>query len=325
MKRREFIAGLGAVAASSLFAHAQQSRLPVVGSLWTAADADAAAASRLPLLKGLAELGYEPGKTFIFEERFANEVPERFGVLANELVNLKVDVLISQAGAPLIALSRATSTIPIVAVGVGDPVAQGFASSLSKPGGNVSGLSQMVELGAKRLQVLQQAIPLKTPVALLTDLTNIGPRLELAELSGAAKKLSLPYEVFEVKASSDLDNAFQKMEEKGIKAVVVSFANILNTEKKRIADLGLKHQLAVLGPFYSYVEAGALLSYGPNIPVLWHGAAYFIDKVLKGERVGDIPMQQPTKFDLSINLQTAKALGIEISPALLALADKVVE
>src|SRR6266436_3417354 len=161
MKRREFIAAIGGAAVWPLAARAQHSgRIPVVGILWQYADAEVAAPSRLPLLKGLAELGYIPGKSIILEERYANEVPERFDALATELVNLKVDVLVGAGGSSIWALHRATSTIPAVFVGVGDPVAQGFASSLSKPGGNMSGITQMtVDITTKRLQLLQNTIP----------------------------------------------------------------------------------------------------------------------------------------------------------------------
>jgi putative tryptophan/tyrosine transport system substrate-binding protein len=327
MQRREFIGLVGGAAAWPVLAQAQQSgRVPVVGFFCGVASAEDFCPSRLYFFKGLAERGYVPGRTFILEERYANEVPERFVTLAAELVNLKVDVVVSQAGAPMVALHRATSTIPIVVVGIGDPVAQGFATSLSQPGGNVSGLTQMsVQLAAKRLQILQQVIPTGSRVALLTDPTNLGARLEVPLLSSAAKELGLSYEVVEVSAKNDFDQAFQKMEEKHFQAAEVSVANLMYAERKRIAALGLKHRLAVLGPFYYYVEAGTLLSYGPDFPTLWHGAAYFVDKILKGEKVGDIPMQEPTKFDLGINLQTAKALGIAIPPAMLALADKVIE
>src|ERR1700694_4928108 len=179
MRRRDFIGLVGGAAAWPLSAQAQQSgRVPVVGFFSAVASAEDFAPSRLSFLKGLAERGYMPGKTFILEERYANEVPERVATLAAELVNLKVDVVVSQAGAAVVALHRATSTIPIVVVGIGDPVAQGFASSLSMPGGNVSGLTQMsVQLAGKRLQILQQVIPTGSRVALLTDPTNIGARL----------------------------------------------------------------------------------------------------------------------------------------------------
>jgi putative ABC transport system substrate-binding protein len=328
MQRRDFITLLGGAAAAwPLAVRAQRSgRLPVVGSLWSAADAETAAFRRLPLLRGLAELGYEPGKTFILEERYANEVPERFDALATELVNLKVDVLVGAGGSSILALHRATSTIPTVFVGVSDPVAMHYASSFSKPGGNLSGITQMsFDLSAKRLLLLQQTIPTLSHVALLREPTNLAAPFELSQLSSAARELGLSYDVFDVSTGNDIDQVFQKMEEQHFQAVVVFAANLLFTERKRISALGLKHRLAVMAPAKLFVDVGTLLSYGPDFPSLWHRAAYFIDKILKGESVGDIPVERPTKFDFCLNLSTAKVLGIEISPAMLALADEVIE
>jgi putative tryptophan/tyrosine transport system substrate-binding protein len=326
--RREFITLIGSAAAAwPLAVRAQHSgRIPVVGILWHYADAEATAHYRLPLLKGLAELGYIPGKTIILEERYANDVPERFDALAAELVNLKVDVLVAPGGSPFFALHRATSTIPTVFVAVSDPVALHLASSFSKPGGNVSGITQMsFELDAKRLLLLRQAIPTVTHVALLREPTNPAAPFELSQLSSAARELGLSYDVFDVSTGNDIDQVFQKMEEQHFQAVVVFTANLMFSERKRISALGLKHRLAVMAPAKLFVELGTLLSYGPDFPTLWHRAGSFIDKILKGESVGDIPIERPTKFDLCFNLRTAKVLGIEIPPAMLALADEVIE
>jgi putative tryptophan/tyrosine transport system substrate-binding protein len=325
VKRREFIGLVGGAAAWPILAKAQQSRrIPVVGILW--ASAEVAEPYRVPLLNGLAELGYLPGKTIILEERSANEVPERYDALATELVNLKVDVLVSAGGSPIYALHRATSSIPTVYVGVSDPVAVHLASSFSRPGGNMSGISLMSpDIAAKRLLLLQQAIPTVSRVALLRDPTNLAAAFELPQFSAAAKELGLSYDVFDVSTRNDIDRAFQKMEDQHFQAVMVFAANLFSTERKRISALGLKHRLAVIGSNKLYVDVGTLLSYGPDFPTLWHRAAYFIDKILKGESVGDIPVERPTKFDLCLNLSTAKALGIEIPPAMLALADEVIE
>jgi putative ABC transport system substrate-binding protein len=321
MRRREFIGLVGGTAVWPLAVRAQQSgRIPVVGVFWAYADAE----DRLSLLKGLADRGYIPGKTFILEERYANGVPERLDALANELIALKVDVLVSQAGEPTVALHRATSTIPIFFVGV-DPVLQGWTTSLSKPGGNMSGISQMsADTSAKRLQLLQKTIPTVSHVALLRDPKNMGASFELSQLSYAAKELGLSYEVFDVSTGNDIDQAFQRMEEQHLQAVVAFSANFFSSERKRIAALGLRHRLAVMGPSKYFIEAGSLLSYGVDFPTLWYGSAYFVDKILRGERVGDIPVQQH-KFYFCLNLRTAKVLGIEIPPAMLALADEVIE
>jgi putative tryptophan/tyrosine transport system substrate-binding protein len=322
MRRREFIGLVGGTAVWPLAVRAQQSGpIPVVGVFWAYADAE----DRLSLLKGLADLGYIPGKTFILEERYANGgVPERLDALAIELIALNVDVLVSQAGKPTVALHQATSTIPIFFVGV-DPVLQGWTSSLSKPGGNMSGISQMsADTSAKRLQFLQKTTPTVSHVALLRDPTNMGASFELSQLSSAAKELGLSYEVFDASTGNDIDQAFQRMEEQHLQAVVVFSANFFSSERKRIAALGLRHRLAVMGPSKYFIEVGSLLSYGVDFPTLWYSSAHFVDKILRGERVGDIPVQHP-KFYFCLNLRTAKVLGIEVPPAMLALADEVIE
>src|SRR5258707_5016729 len=248
MKRREFIAAIGGAAVWPLAARAQHSgRIPVVGILWQYADAEVAAPSRLPLLKGLAELGYIPGKTFILEERYANEVPDRYDALATELVNLKVDVLASAGGSSILALHRATSTIPTVFVGVNDPVTIHLVSSFSKPGGNLSGITNMaIDSSKKRLLLLQRAIPTVSQVALLRDPTNVGAPFELSQLTSAARELGLSYDVFDVSTGNDIGQVFEKIAEQHFQAVVVFGANLLFTERKRISALGLKHRLAVM-------------------------------------------------------------------------------
>ena len=190
----------------------------------------------------------------------------------------------------------------------------------------MTGLSQMsADISAKRLQLLLRTIPTVSRVALLSDPTNPAAPFELSQSSSAARELGLSFDIFNVGTGNDIDQAFQKMEEQHFQAVAVFTANLLATERKRISALGLKHRLAVMGPTKYFVDGGTLLSYGPDFSTLWHRAAYFIDKILKGERVGDIPIEQPTKFDFCINLITAKVLGIEIPPAMLALADEVIE
>ena len=181
------------------------------------------------------------------------------------------------------------------------------------------------DVSAKRLQLLQKVIPTVSHVALLRDPKNIGAPFELSQLSSAARELGLSYDVFDVSTRNDIDQAFQRMEDQHLQAGVVGAANFLNSERKRIAALGLRHRLALMGTSKYFVDAGFLLSYGPDFPTLWHRGAYFVDKILKGESVGDIPIERPTKFDFCISLRTAKVLGIEISPAMLALADEVIE
>ena len=325
MRRRKFIGLIGATAVWPLGLRAQQSRpIPVVGVLWAHADAAAAAPNRISLLKGLADFGYVSGKTLILEERYANGDTERLDTLAVELIGLNVDLLISQAGGPTVALQRATSTIPIFFVGV-DPVLQGWTSNQSAPGRNMSGISQMsADTSAKRLQLLQKTMPNTSHVALLRDPTSIGAPYELSQLSSAARELGLSPEVFDASTANEIYQAFQRIEERQLQVVLAFSANLFDAERKRIAALGLKHRLAVMGPSKYFVEAGSLLSYGVDFPTLWYGSVRFLDKVLKGEKIGDIPIQQP-KFYFCLNLRTAKTLDIEIPLAMRALADEVIE
>jgi putative tryptophan/tyrosine transport system substrate-binding protein len=327
MRRREFIAFLGGAAAWPVVVRAQQSRhIPVVGVLWAYPNADAAAPSRLSLLKGFAEFSYIPGKTITLEERYAGDSLKRFDSFAVELVALNANVLVGQASAATYALRRATSTIPIVFVGVGDPVAQGLTASLSRPGGNLSGVSQMApDLPAKRMQLVWKTIPTLSHVALLRDPTNASADAELSQYVHTTKELGLSYELFDVTTGNDIDQAFQRMADQPFQAVVVFNSNLFFSERRRISALGLRNRLAIVGPSKYFIEAGSLLSYGVDFPTLWHSAAHIIDKILTGERVGDIPIQQPIKFDFCLNLKTAKLLGIEIPPAVLALADEVIE
>jgi putative ABC transport system substrate-binding protein len=234
----------------------------------------------------------------------------KHGLLATELVNLNVDLLVAQGGAPTVALHRATSTIPIVFSGVADPVAQGFVSSISKPGRNMSGMSQMSpDVSSKRLQFLQKAIPALSQVALVGDPTNTGNPLEMAQLSSAAGELGLSCQVFDASTRSDIDQIFQRMEEQHFVAAVVGAANFLSSERKQISALGLRHRIALMGPFKYFVEDGSLFSYGVDIPTLWHGAAHIVDKVLRGENIGDIPVQLPTKLVRQQNLWVVSGSG----------------
>ena len=189
----------------------------------------------------------------------------------------------------------------------------------------MSGISQMsADTSAKRLQLLQKTIPTVSHVALLRDPTNIGATFELSHLSTAARELGLSYDVFDVSTGNDIDQAFQRMEEQHLQAVLAFSASLFSSERKRIAALGLRHRLAVMGPSRYFVEDGSLLSYGIDFPAIWYDSAYFVDKILRGERVGDIPVQQP-KFYFCLNLRTATLLGIEIPSAMLPLADETIK
>lgn len=247
MRRRKFMALVAGTAVWPLAVRAQQSgRIPAVGVFWAYADAE----NRRSFLKGLADLGYIPGKTFILEERYANGgAPERLDALAVELIALNVHVLVSQAGKPTVALHQATASIPIFFVGV-DPALQGWTSSPSNPASNISGISQMsADTSAKRLQLLQKTIPTLSQVALLRDPTSMGASYELSQLTYAARELGLSYELFDASTANDIAQAFQRMEEQYLQAVLVFSANFFSSEKKANSRPGIKTSVSCDGPF----------------------------------------------------------------------------
>lgn len=327
MRRRRFLALLG----SAAFARAQVAysaeKIPVIGVLWHAGNAEEEAAFLHPLREGFANLGYVEGKNIIFEDRYAAEDPEQFHKLADELVALKVDVLIAGSVPAALATQRATSTIPIVLVANPDPVGLKLVSSLAHPGGNITGLSTIAfDLASKRVQILKEAIPALTRVGLLVNPNTPydAPRL-LAELHPAAEQLEVAVETVEAHEPADLEQAFSQMADRHFGAVIVSQNAMYFNERKRIADLALMKRLPTMVPADLFVEAGALMSYGPNWPPIFRNAATFVDKILKGAKPADLPVEQPTKFGLTINLKTANSLGIKIPPLVLARADRVIE
>lgn len=328
MQRRGFIGLIGGAAAWPLAAHAQQQRrAPVVGVLWHAGSAKEEVAFSRPLKAGFTDLGYIEGKTIVFEERFPAEEKERFDAYAIELVGLKVDALIAGSIPAAFACQRATSTIPIILVGNPDPVGLKLVSSLARPGGNITGLSAMAfDLAAKRVQLLKEAISDLSRVALLINPSdpNSANRL-IAEVQPTGDRLQLSFQAFEIGSPAELEGAFKKIAENQFGAVVVAQHSMYFNERRQIANLALANRLPTMVPADVFVEAGALMSYGPNWPAIFSSAAGYVDRILKGAKPADLPIQQPTKFELAINLKTAKAMGLTIPPTLLARADKVIE
>ncbi len=277
-----------------------------------------------PLREGLREFGYVEGQNIAIEWRWAHGRTERLADLAAELVRLKVDVIVAPGNAPVTAAQRATRTIPIVMAIVTDPVALGFVASLARPGGNITGLtSQAADLLGKRLQLLKEAVPNVSRMAVLWDPTFPGIRAAVSEAKAAARALGVQLELLEARSPSDLDNAFAAMTREG--AVFVFGSPMLLTHRARIAELALKSRLPAACASRDYVEAGCLMSYTANWADLSRRAAYFVDRILKGTRPADLPVEQPTKFDLIINLKTAKALGLTIPQSILILADQVIQ
>jgi len=322
--RREFITLLGGAAAAwPLAARAQEKRrtIGLLGSGTAAAQSNWTAA----FVHRLHELGWSEGRNLAIEDRWAEGRNDRFADIADELVRLKVEVIVTHNTPPTLAAKQATSVIPIVFATAGDPVGTGIVASLARPGGNVTGLSsQSPDAAGKRLQLLRELVPNLQRLAILTDVANPFTELEIGEVQRAARTLGLELAPAKIRRAEDIASAVDASQMRAqalyVPAVPLFFAN-----RVRINTLALAARLPTIHLVREYVEAGGLMSYGPNWPDMWRYAADLVDKILRGTKPGDIPIQQPTKFDLVINLTTAKALGLHIPDKLLALADEVIE
>jgi putative ABC transport system substrate-binding protein len=273
----------------------------------------------------LRELGWSEGRNVAIEYRWAEGRSERFAEIAAEFVRLKVDVILTHNTPPALAAKQATSVIPIVFATAGDPVGSGIVASLARPGGNVTGLSsQAPDAAGKKLELLGELIPGLHRLAILADVNNPYAALDVGEVRGAARTLGLEVSTFEIRLAGDIDAAFEALKGRA-QALYVVAVPLLFVNRVRINALALAARLPTMHGVREYVEAGGLMSYGPNWPDMWRRAADFIDKILRGAKPADLPVEQPTKLELVINLKTAKALGLTIPPAVLARADEVIE
>jgi putative ABC transport system substrate-binding protein len=277
--------------------------------------------------QGLHDLGYVEGQSIATEYRFADNNYDRLPDLATELVRLKVDIIVAAPTLAAVAAKNATETIPIVMVSASDPVRVGLVSSLAHPGGNVTGLSHSVgtEIFVKGLEVLKEAVPSLSSVAVLSNPANPAHALVARDVEVAARSLGLQFHLFQARGSDEFDAAFTAMVKAGAGALLVVGDEVFAIDATRVAELAIKHQLPSIHQLRSRVDAGGFISYGPNPIDQFRRAATFVDKVLKGAKPADLPVQQPTKFDLVINLKTATALNLTIPPTLLARADEVIE
>jgi putative tryptophan/tyrosine transport system substrate-binding protein len=306
----------------------QPANVPRVGYLSMLSRSDPTFAPlRDAFLQGLREHGYTEGRTVIFERRFAEGKPERLPELAAELVRLKVKLIFTESTPAARAAKRATTTIPIVFNPVADPVGEGLVTGLARPGGNVTGLTQMAaELSGKRLELFKQALPRLTRVGILSHrFSERTVRIMLEETEAAARAAGVQLERLEVQGPTDLDRRFVTMSRERVSGLIVLPSPMFLSERKHIVDLAAKHQLPTMFFFREFAEAGGLMSYGPNFPELWRRAATYVDKILKGAKPGDLPVEQPTKFELVINLKTARALGLTIPQSLLVRADEIIQ
>jgi putative ABC transport system substrate-binding protein len=305
--------------------HAQQpARIPRIGIL-ISPSASAYSARVEAFRQRLRELGYVEGKNLVIEYRYADGKLDRLPDLAAELVGLKVDIIVTIGPGPTLAAKKASGTIPIVFAGASDPVGTGIVSSLARPGGNITGLSLMApDLDGKRLELLKEAVPKVARVAFLWR--SGGPRgnLPLTDMEAAAKALGLKLLSLEVRSLDDFEGAFARAKKERAQALITTTGALINTQQRRVLDFAAKNRLPAIYHYSEFVEAGGLMSYGPNNADVFRRAADFVDKILKGAKPADLPVQQATKFEFVVNMNAAKQIGLTIPPNVLARADRVI-
>jgi putative tryptophan/tyrosine transport system substrate-binding protein len=323
MRRRAFIAGLGSAAAWPI-AGRGQTRLPTIGMLgadtpvswreWTAA-----------FVQRLKELSWIEGRTVRIEYRWAEGQEDRYAEIAAELIRSRVDVIVTQGTPSVLAAKQATSVIPIVFASAGDPVGNGLVSSLARPGGNVTGLSaQMTDTVGKRLAILREVAPKFDTLAIMANLGNPFVALEVGEVQVAVRALGLSVVTLDMRHEASISAAFDPLRD-GAGAIYVATDPFLITNRARIVALAQEAKLPAIYGFRIFASEGGLISYGANIPGQFRRAADFVDKILRGAKPADMPVEQPTRFDLVVNMKTARALGLSIPETLLATADEVIQ
>ena len=324
MQRREFITILGGAASWPLAARAQPAKLPIIGFLgplslsaetkWTAA-----------FVQRMREHGWTEGRTVVVEYRWAEGRSERFAEIAAEFVRLKVDIIVAQATAPVIAVKQATSVIPIVFATAGEPVGTGLVASLARPGGNVTGLSiQSTDTAGKRLELLREVVPNLRRLAIMANIGGPIGVLEMGEVQAAARTLGLEVVPAEIRRAEDIAPAIEALKGRADALYVVA-EPLVSINRIGFNTLALGARLPTMHGTRENVEAAGLMSYAPNLPELFRRTADLVDKILRGAKPADLPVEQPTKFDLIINLTTAKALGLTIPESFLLRVDEVIE
>ena len=324
MRRRQFIALLGGAAALPVAARAQQAAMPVIGFLGTGTPSGWSQWTSA-FVNRLRELGWIEGRNVKIVYRWAEGENERYAAIVAELVRLKVDVIVTQGTPSVLAAKRATAVIPIVFASAGDPVGNGIVENLAHPNGNVTGLSsQATDSAPKRLELLREVIPSLRTLAIMANADNPFSVLEAAEIRDAARTLGLNTLTSEIRRGEDIAPAFDTIKGRA-EALFISIDPLLLTNRASVNAMAQAAHLQTICGWREFVEAGSLMSYGSNIPEQFRRTADYVDKILHGAKPGDLPVEQPTKFDLIINLKTAKNLGITVPPTLLSLADEVIE
>ena len=327
MDRRTFVSiAAGAVLVRTLPVDAQPStKVPRIGVLYTGTPSTASQ-SLEAFRQGLQEHGYVEGRNIVVEQRFGNGKLERLTELAAELVRLKVDVIVTPTDEAIAAVKRQTQTIPIVMTASTDPVGTGFVLSLARPGGNVTGFTGIFpELSAKKLELLREVVPGLSRVAIMWNPDIRGALLDYKATSEAARSLRLQLQSVEVSRADDIDRAFSALTTGRAEALIVAPSTLTLDNRGHIASLAQKNRLPSMYGGRAFTEAGGLMAYGSSLTERWRRAATYVDKILKGAKPGDLPVEQPTKFELVINMKTAKALGLTLPPSLLRRADEVIQ
>jgi putative tryptophan/tyrosine transport system substrate-binding protein len=326
MRRREFIAGLGGAVAWPTVAQAQQPALPVIGYLFAGEAVRSTPSTPAALAKGLNEMGYVEGRNVAFEGRFAENQPDRLPALAADLVRRRVAVIVAAGTAEALAAKAATTTIPIVFLTGGDPVALGLVASLNRPGANLTGSAVLdAELGSKKLQLLRELLPNAALFGVLADPAFPGIRSNIADLQAAARTLGLQLVVANARTDSDLEMAFARFSQQRVGAILVGNSAFFNRRREQLAALAARHALPAIFAVREFALAGGLMSYGSSIGYFFHQTGIYTGRILKGDKPADLPVQRLTKLELVINLKTAKSLGLTMPETLLATADELIE
>ena len=326
MKRRDFITLLGGVAAWPLAARAQQAtKRPLIAWL-SGGERTASWGFVEAFLQGMREYGYVEGDNFDIVYRFADGYIERLPALAQELIQLRPSVILAPASGPAVAAKTATAAIPIVTPALADAVHLGLVASASRPGGNVTGITPYVEgLPAKQMELAREVVPRAARVGVLANLSDPKAPPQLQELEAAGRELGVKVTVVDVNVPDDLDGAFRTLADERTNVIVVLQTSMLLSERRRIASLAATTRLPAVYGYREHVDDGGLISYGVDLRACFRRGAYYVHKILNGVAPGDLPIEFPTKLELVINLKTAKALGLDVPPTLLARADEVIE
>ena len=324
MRRREFITLVGSAVAWPLGAHAQQKipRIGFMGNSTAALETNLVDAFR----EGLRELGYEEGRNIAIEYRWADGNYDRFPTLAEELIAARVDAIVTAGTPAALAVKRATTTVPLVMVAVGDPIGTGLVSSLARPGGNLTGLSSIApDLEGKRLQLLREVLPALSHVAMFVNSLNPFHVSSMKQARAAAQAMGIKLQLHDIPKSEDLDDAFAAIRKERPDALLILADRVFLHNRQRMMDFTNEQRLPNINAYKELVEVGGLMSYGPSYEDMHKRAAIYVDKILKGTKPADLPIEQPSKFTFIVNLKAAKALGVTVPSQLLGLADQLIE